>query len=205
MAFLLLPILVACGPLIEFPGSGEPPRHFQISPNNVSLQNSAELNGENITIYMENVSSSGVLKTTSVLVKSGSNELKYFKDILWVDRTPILVERFLTDALSTGGSLRVVGAESIEIPSQYRLKIDLRDFYLETNQGGSSVSVNVGLIAMLVRNGPIEVLDVKEISIQQTIANDSVDTVISGYNDAMDKVAQSLLNWVHVTLDNKGS
>lgn len=202
IGFILLPFLIACGPLIEFPGSGEAPRHFQLSPKDLALHATVLEDGEIVTIYMENISSSGVLKTTSILVHAGSNELQYYENALWVDRTPILVSRFLTEALSSGSGVRVVSADSIEIPAQYRLKIDLRDFSLAT---GGSPEVKINLSAMLVRNGPVEVMATKEFKVEKRIANDEMDNVVSGFNNAMDNVAQQIAIWVQNSLHHKTS
>ncbi|MCK5041208.1 MAG: membrane integrity-associated transporter subunit PqiC [Sphingomonadales bacterium] len=205
VAVLLLPMLVACGPLIEFPGSGDAPRHFQLTPSGVSLANSATANVSSATIYMESVSSSGVLKTTNILVQAGSNELQYYKDALWVDRTPILVERFLIEALASNGSLTVVGPESIEIPADYRLRIDLKGFSFKTGQIGSSDKVYISLTAMLVKNGPIEIMGLKEFNIERNVSSGEIDEVIEGFNIAMNGLSQDLSGWIYETLENEAS
>lgn len=200
--FLLFPLVAACGPIIEFPGSGDAPRHFQLSPTATVAQTSLATENDIISIYLENVTTSGVLKTTNILVQSGENELQYYQDALWVDRTPILVGRFLTEALEADRYIRIISNDNIEIPVQYRLKTDLREFHVSLGGRGRSRNVKINLSVMLVKNGPVEIIAMKNFEINQAVGSENIEDVVKGFNVGLDQLAQDILSWTHTSLEN---
>lgn len=203
VAFMMLPLLAACGPIIEFPGSGDAPKHFQLSPISVALPSSPATENDINSIYLEAVTASGVLKTTNILVKSGANELQYYHDALWVDRTPILVGRFLTEAMGSDRYFRVISNDNIEIPVQYRLKTDLREFSVSI--GSRKPQIEINLSVMLVRSGPVEIISMKNFEYNEAADSAKIEDVVAGFNKGMDNIAQDIINWTHTSLEQEAS
>ena len=205
VTLLLLPLLAACGPLVEFSGSGDAPRHFQLSPTAIVAPSAPATENDITSIYLENVTASGVLKTTNILVQSGANELQYYKDALWVDRTPTLVGRFLVEALETDKYVRVISSDNIEIPVQYRLKTDLRNFHVSIPSGRGLPQVKIEMSVMLVKSGPVEVVAMKIFEYSVAAESADIDDVVAAFNAGLDRVAQNIIGWAHTSLDKDNS
>jgi len=187
--------LSACGSLIDLPGSGDAPAHFQLSPAQVRITGAdAQKNWDEVTLYLEEVTAPGALRSTNIQVRSGENELQYLGGATWSDRTPRLLGRFMTEAFESADAFQVVGHESIEIRAGYRLKMDLREFAVFVD--GARPVVQVRIQFMLVRGGPVEIIATRPFDAASTVANDSPATIVAGFEDGLDEVTASAVNWL---------
>ena len=112
----------------------------------------------------------------------------------WSDRTPRLLGRFLTEAFESADAFQVVGNESIEIRAGYRLKMDLREFAVFVD--GPRPVVQVRIQFMLVRGGPVEIIATRSFDAAITVANDSPATIVAGFEDGLDEITASAVNWL---------
>jgi len=196
-------VLGGCGSLIDLPGSGKAPAHFQLSPAQVRITGAAaQKDWDQITLYLEEVTAPGALRATNIQVRRGENELQYLGGATWSDRTPRLLGRFMTEALESAGAFQVVGQESIEIRAGYRLKMDLREFAVYVD--GARPVVHVRIQFMLVRGGPVEIIATRSFDAAIAVADDSPATIVAGFEDGLNDVAAAAINWL-VALDWKVS
>jgi len=183
--------LAACGPLIELPGSGPAPDHVALT----ALTNNVETKTDEFILIVDEPTMPGELIGADIAIKSpGGHRVNYLDGARWTSRTPLILHRYLIASFDNAAPWHTIGGGSLlEIPADYRLKLDVRDFHAELN-GAPNVFVTIA--AKLVRNGPVELIDARQFKTRADAASRSPADLARAFDTAMDEVSRKMIDWV---------
>lgn len=198
----LLPalLLAGCSSLIGLPGGGEPPALYELR----AYEGPGGLGNRNWVLFVEEPSVQGALRTDQIVVRLSQRRLEFLAGARWSDRTPHLVGRYLEESIQNSGLATVVGAGTLEIAGDYRLKIDIRDFSADVS-GGGPAEVNVRFGALILRSAPAEIVGRKQFGARAEARGRQAEAIIEAFNDALDQVTADLLAWLAELPDTGGT
>ncbi len=191
-------LLAGCGSLIDLPGGGEPPALYELR-----AYEGPGMTGQNWVLFVEEPSVPGAMRTDQIIVRLSERRLEYLAGARWSDRTPHLVGRYLEESIENSGLVTVVGAGTVEIAGDYRLKIDMRDFSADVG-GGGAARVNVRFGALIIRAAPAEIVARKQFSTSAVARGRQAGAIIGAFNEALDQATAELLAWLADIPDTGG-
>lgn len=191
---VLIPALLVagCGSLIDLPGGGEPPALYELRAYDGPER---DVVSRNWILFVEVPSVPGTLRTDQITVRLDARRLEYLAGARWSDRTPQLIARYLEESVENSGLAAVVGAGTVEIAGDYRLKIDIRDFSADVSDGGSA-QINVRFGALVLRSAPAEIVSRRQFDASATARGRKADAIIEAFNNALDQATSELLLWL---------
>jgi cholesterol transport system auxiliary component len=187
--FLPALLLAGCSSIIDLPGGGEAPALYELR-----AYEAPAMAGRSWVLFVEEPSVQGAMRTDQIIVRLSERRLEYLAGARWSDRTPHLVGRYLEESIENSGLATVVGADTVEVAGDYRLKINIRDF--SANVGGGATTVKVRFGALVIRSAPAEIIDRKQFSTSATARGRQAGAIIEAFNEALDQATGELLIWL---------
>ena len=183
--------LLAGGCISGLPGSGTPPRLYDLSPKSTFDASLPKVSWQ--LIVQEPTASSG-LDTTRVAVRQSPLSIEYYKGVAWSDRAPRLVQTLIIESLENSGKIIAVGRESVGLRADYILKTELRDFEADATKGGTPV-IGVRINAKLVRMPDRTIVASENFEARIPAEGAGIDAVMTGFDDALGKVMKRMVEW----------
>lgn len=187
---LVLP-LAACTPFAITRRT--PPTLYSLTPKTTFADNLPDLD---LRILVEPPSAASGLNTARIALKPDPTLLDYFANAMWIDVVPIMVQTLMTESLDASGALDVLGPDAIGLRPDYILKIHIREFQAEYDEGlDHPPLVNVRLQARLLGMPRRESL--ATVSAQQFIRAEatSLDQIVLTFDEALGRVLRRLVQW----------
>ena len=181
--------LAGCG--ISLIDTQPPPQIYDISAPKVSSQGTPVA----WQLIVEEPSTIRAFGTNRIALRRGDNSIQYYKGARWSDRGPSLFQARLIEALEDTGRIMSVGSETSGINARYRLKLNLRDFHADMDNGASAiaeVSVSVKLLNASTREVVATTLLEKQIKAQSNKIRD----VVKAFDEAAQEVMRETTKWV---------
>jgi cholesterol transport system auxiliary component len=75
------------------------------------------------------------LETDRILVKPGPAQISYYKDAVWSDRLPRLMQARLVEAFQNAGLVSAVGSRADRLDADIEMASELRAFQVEITGG----------------------------------------------------------------------
>lgn len=199
LALVACGCLAACGPIVDLGGaSGPPPRIYAVSAQS-GAQSQAALSQDAIVLIEEPFTSS-VLDTDRIAVVLPGGEIQFLGGARWSDRPVRMTRRVLQDTLARVDGLTPLGRGALDIPNDYRLKVQLRDFQV-SEQGGGPRSV-VSLQAWLVdETGALMATNTFQASTDLPILD--VQRAVAGVQADLTDAAAQLTRWLSEALNQQ--
>ena len=182
-------LLAACE--IPVPGQGPPPRLFRLTPKSTFR---SDLPAVQWQLVLELPVADAGLNTARIALQRSPIQLEYYARANWTDRAPSMVQTLMIESYENSGRIVSVGRESIGLRSDFVLKTELREFQAEYYDTGLPV-VHVGINAKLVQMPGRIIIGSKSMEQKTTATADSLESVISAYDDALGKVLKQLVEW----------
>lgn len=188
-----------CGSLVELPGSNaEAPQIFSVSP----LDGDGADGTTEWAIFIEEPTVPGELRSNRIAVRQRDLEISYLSGVRWSEHTANLIRRHLLVSLGNSTRFQAISDRDIELPADYRLKLDVRDFHVTESAGGEQVRMTVAM--RLVRNGPVRLVDETILTSTQRSGSAAASSVAGAFDRALDDVAGQLHSWLSDTLARDG-
>lgn len=189
---VLLPLLAGCGGLIDLGPDGPPATVYTLEP----LERAARQEEGAPRIYVEEPQVSGALDSQRILVRRGGTSLESLAGARWETRTPRLVQRHLATSLDNLPGLEAVGEFNIDLPVDYRLRLDLRAFEARVAEDGGQTRVTVAFVAMLIDPMTSAILASRHVSTSDEVAGADNAAIVARFNRGMQGLAQELAAWI---------
>lgn len=123
-AFIALAALGLSG-CIELPGSGPAPNYYTIS----ALDGATEKLPAPV-LFLEDPTAPGELSGRELAVARDNGQIAFVAQSIWAERTQSMVLRHLVTSFDHLSRYSTVGGvRSLDVPSDYSLKLDLRRFH----------------------------------------------------------------------------
>jgi len=134
------------------------------------------------------------IDTEEILVKALDGRVSYFSGVAWGDRLPRLFQARLAQAFENSGSFRAVLTSQDRVTGDISLAIEIRDFEVETQAGGSEAVVDV-YVKVVDEHGST-VVGTKRFQERTRVAGTEVTAGIQALNTTFQKVASDIVAWV---------
>ncbi len=194
ISLALLFALAGCGPLVEFPGQGEEaPVYYELTPDRRLVVKNAEIPW---MVFIEEPSMAQSLRRERIAVKPEADRLEYLAGAQWSDRAPDMIRRFVVESLENSGLVTAVGAESLDLPTEYRLRMDVRDFEAVFYPDPARPKINIRFAVMLIRTAPVEIIDTRTFQTSVSADNNNADAIVSAFNRSMNSIMGDVTDWI---------
>lgn len=191
MGFSLGLPLAACTPFTL--ARRVPPTLYNLTPKTTFADNLPDLD---VRVLVEPPTAASGLNTARIALKPDPTLLDYYANAMWIDVVPIMVQTLMTESLDASGTLDVLGPEAIGLRPDYVLKLHIREFQAEYDEGVERPPlVNVRLQARLLGMPRRESL--ATVSAQQFVRAEStpLDQIVLGFDDALGRVLRRIVQW----------
>ncbi|MFO0996562.1 MAG: ABC-type transport auxiliary lipoprotein family protein [Alphaproteobacteria bacterium] len=191
LSIVLCAGLVLAGCIGKLPGTGAPPKIYDLTPKSTFDANLPSVSWQ--LVVQEPVAAANI-DTSRIVARQTPLTLEYYKGVAWVDRAPRMVQTLIIESFERTGKIVAVGREAIGLRSDYVLKPELRDFEADYTKGpvpSVLVRMNVKLIKMpertIVSNATFE----SRIEAENT----SMEAIVTAYDEALGKVLKRTVEW----------
>lgn len=197
---LVMLLIAACGPLVEFPGGGEAPRLFQLNPAS-DLRSAGT--AADVTIMVEEPTVPGGISSDLIAVRTGDHEIKYLAGARWTDRTSQLISRYVIESMESSGLISVIGVESLDLPNDFRLKLNIQEFsaVAGVTENAPIRNVEVKVSATVVRSMPVYIIATRSFSGSANTTSEDPADIVAAMNEAADSVMVDMFAWVLNVVD----
>ncbi|GAK33677.1 hypothetical protein JCM17846_12900 [Iodidimonas nitroreducens] len=182
--------LSGCGGLVNLGPSGPPLAIYGLDP----LPLLSDERGGVPLIYIEEPQLSGALDTVRIAISRDNRRFEYLADARWEERTPQLLQRYLARSIDNGPALDAVGNFNIDLPVDYRLRMDLRRF--DAHRTSDGLTIEITLLASLVDALSSDLLGSRHFKASHPAASNQPDDIVAAYNAALDEMTKDLSSWI---------
>jgi len=144
-------------------------------------------------------SAGDALDSTRIAVRPQANQLQVYKDVVWSDPAPDLLQGELVQAFEDSGKLVSVGRQSSGIRGDFVLLIELRHFESIYDAKDGAPHVLVELHAKLVANPGNRVLATRTFRSDVAAANEKIPAVLAAFDSALSQSLGDIVGWTLVT------
>ncbi|MGD8327022.1 MAG: ABC-type transport auxiliary lipoprotein family protein [Sphingomonadales bacterium] len=183
--------LSACGPIVELPGEGPAPSVFTLSDASPTTDLSLNLPAK---LFIEDLGSDTLLATNRIAIRLGPTEVQYLPQARWSDEPQRLFRERLQAALEGIEGLTALGAKALEVPTDYRLKLQLRAF--NAKETSSGLIADVRLSAILVATQGSEIMATRRFAASRDIASSDTQDVVTALDAAHADVIADISSWL---------
>ena len=191
-AFALASTLVGCG--ISLPGSGPAPDLYDLSPKSTFPKDLPNVKWQ---LVVEDPTAAKGIDNDRIAIRPGPLELKYYPNIRWTDRAPIMIQTLLIELFENSGRIVAVGRRAIGLSGDYVLKPELREFQAETADD-KTITVRVRLNFKLIRVTSGIIIASESFERVEPAKNDHPSEVVVAFDEALGSVLKRAVTW---TLD----
>jgi cholesterol transport system auxiliary component len=188
MSFALT-LLAGCGALSSLSKASEELDAYTLSPARGS-GTPAEGRGH---LIVELPSAAGALATDRILIKPLPYQAQYLPDGRWTEPAPDLLQTLIVASFQNLGGFRLVGRTANGLNPDYTLMTEIQDFQAEP--AGQDHLVRINIMATLIRESDRSIVASRRFSATETVGSDETQTVVEGFDRALQKVLPDLVAW----------
>jgi cholesterol transport system auxiliary component len=193
---LLLSILFAAGLILagcigKLPGSGAPPKLYDLTPKSTFDPNLPSVNWQ---LIVQEPGAAANIDTSRIVARQTPLTVEYYKGVAWVDRAPRMVQTLIIESFERTNKIVSVGREAIGLRADYILKPELREFEADYTKG-SVPSVLVRLNVKLIKMPERTIVSSATFEHRAESESASMDAIVAAYNEALDKVLRRTVEW----------
>ena len=180
---LLLSIPLAAGLILagcigKLPGSGAPPKLYDLTPKSTFDQDLPKVSWQ--LIVQEPVAAANI-DTARIIARQTPLTVEYYKGVAWIDRAPRMVQTLIIESFERTNKIVSVGREAI----------GLRADYTKGSVPSVLIRMNVKLIKMPERTIVGSATFESRIETEGT----SMEAIVTAYNEALGKVLKRTVEW----------
>lgn len=134
------------------------------------------------------------LESDRILVKPEPEQVTYYKNAVWSDRLPRLMQMRIIEAFQNAGLVRAVGSRADRLDADVELVTEVRSFHVEISGGKAQAIVSLYVKMIDGKRGRIIASRGFE-SRNATNAADASD-MVGALNHAFDAMLREMVPWV---------
>lgn len=190
--------LAACAPLVNIGGADAPPaRIFDIEARGGAANDMAATSQR--VILIEEPTTTNILDRDRIAVRLPGGEIQYLSGVRFADRPARLIRRVIKDDIDAVDGYTALGRGSIDVASDYRLKLTVRDFQVRKLPNLTERSVVSLQVLLLNTSGDLIASRIFEQS--EAISSTAPDAVIAGLRSGLLSVSAQMRDWVLSTIE----
>jgi len=147
-----------------------------------------------ITLRVLTPQAESPLDSAHILVNPEGQAIQAYGGARWSKPTPILIRDHWIEGLRQNGGLKAVVTDNSDAMSNLSLSSDLTLFQIHYRQGQPAVVIQLDV--QLLQSGSRQVLAAKRFRVQQTTADQPIESVIAGFGEANQALTEKLVAWL---------
>ena len=185
---LSVPVLSVAG--CQLPGSGPPPREFQVTQKSTFAD---DLPRVDWSLMVERPNALRSIDTPRIARTSGV-EIQYYAGATWIDRPPVMIEPLIIQSFRSSEAIDVVVDRRASIRPDFLLQTDLTAFEATETAAGPP-DVRVALSATLIGMPRRQVVGTTQIAHTVTAQATNLESIALAFDEALGKVLKGLVEW----------
>ncbi|MGD9536529.1 MAG: ABC-type transport auxiliary lipoprotein family protein [Alphaproteobacteria bacterium] len=183
--------LAGCGSLI--PGADAPPPDlYTLTPKNTFDETLPQVSNQ---LLVEVPIAAEGLNSHRIALSHGLLSLDYYANARWTERAPLLVQTLLVESFENTGRIVSVARDGTDLRADYVLKTELREFQAQYDDESSPPTVNVRLIAKLIKIPERSIVASESFDAMTPASGTSMIEVVGAFDEALGKVLKRLVAW----------
>ena len=181
--------LTGCGAISAVSSASDPLDTYTLTP----LALAADRSGGSGHLVVELPTTGGELATDRILIKPLPYQAQYLPDGRWTEPAPDLLQTLIVASFQNLGGFRLVGRTANGLTPDYTLMTEIQDFQAEP--AGQDHLVRINIMATLIRESDRSIVASRRFSATETVGSDETQTVVEGFDRALQKVLPDLVAW----------
>lgn len=134
------------------------------------------------------------LETDRIVVKPQPSRITYYKDAVWSDRLPRLMQARMVEAFENAGLVNAVGSRADRLDADLELASEVRAFQVEIDEGAGEAHVSLYVKVIDGENG--RMVASRGFESRVPTSDSDVDEMVVALNEGFDKVLREVVPWV---------
>jgi cholesterol transport system auxiliary component len=171
-----------------------------------SIKDSGKPSAKKETVLMlDRFESSSFLNNDKIVLTKQGTVYDYFADIRWSDKIPAMLYSSLKASYENKSSYNVIDFNDSTIDNQYLLKMDLRHFEANYDEGDLSMApeIYIEIYAVLVRRSDQKIVASKVFSKTDQVSENKLMTIVTSFDDLYQQTQNDLITWTDKSINNQ--
>lgn len=190
---LALSALTGCGAISALTNAATPLEVFELRPPDTIPAARGQLARD---LIIEVPTTSGALDTDRIMIRPNPLQAQYLPGVRWSGQLPVMVQTLLLRSIEETGGLRYVGRRPLGARGDYALVTEIVDFQAEAVPGGDGATIDIRLIARIVRESDAQILASRTFAASAATTTTATDSLIVAFDAATDQILPDFAAWV---------
>ena len=193
LLFCLLAVsLAGCSALSALDRAAQALDVYELRAPNVPVARSVQ----GIHFIVEVPAASGAIDTDRILIRPSASRVAYLPDARWSETAPVMLQTAMVEAFLNTNAFRFVGRRPLGAAGDVALVTSLVAFGAEVTPGAEGATVEMRIVARLVREDDAAVLASRVFTRSAKVPDTSTGAVVAGFEAVSDAVLGELVGWV---------
>lgn len=170
----------------------DPPALYTLSPKTTFDENLPKVSKQ---LLVETPIAAEGLNSHRIALSKHLLSIDYFANARWTERAPLMVQTLLVESFENTNKIVSVAREGTDLRADYALKTELREFQAEYSADGAEPTVEVRVIAKLVKLPERSIIASDAFGATIKAEDTSMDAIIVAFDDALGKVLKRVVSW----------
>jgi cholesterol transport system auxiliary component len=149
-----------------------------------------------LEVIIEEPTTTGVLQTDRIMIRPDRLRAQYLPGVRWSEPTPIMVQTLMQRSLEATGAIRYVSRRPLGISGDIAILTELVDFQAEQAPESDTATVELRLIARVVRESDVRILGTRTFVARVAVASLDTEDVIAAFDTAATQLFADHATWV---------
>ena len=134
------------------------------------------------------------LETDRILVKPSAAQISYYKNAVWSDRLPRLLQARLVEAFQNAGLVSAVGSRADRLDADIEMASEVRAFQVDIDGGQARAHASLYVKVIDGKNG--RMIASRGFESQTPTSATDVNQMVVALNQSFDKILHDVVPWV---------
>jgi len=146
-------------------------------------------------VVIELPTSGGALATDRIMVRPSALQAEYLSEVRWSEPTPVMVQTLMLRTLDATQGLRYVGRRPLGASGDYAIVSELVDFQAVLAPESETATVEVRLIARIVRESDVRIVASRTFAASVPAASSETTVLVGAFDTAVAQVMTEFAGW----------
>jgi len=147
-------------------------------------------------LSVEPPSAGGAIDTDGILVRPGPTQVAYLPESRWTAAAPEMLQTAMVETFLRSNAFAFVGRRPLGASGDLALVTTLVEFGADVAPDDKAASVEMTLVARLVRERDAEIVASRTFSRRAAVPSTASDAILAGFAGVSDAVLSDLARWV---------
>lgn len=134
------------------------------------------------------------LESDRILVKPGPAQISYYKNAVWSDRLPRLLQARFVEAFQNAGLVSAVGSRADRLDADIEMATEVRAFQIDIDGGQAQAHASLYVKVIDGKNG--RMIASRGFESQTPTSATDVNQMVVALNQSFDKILHDVVPWV---------